>query len=355
LFLVDLDLCGSEDEIYISGSESIHPECIQENLQLMTENMSLQSVLLLDELVENGILTENETADIRDFKNRKNQNRKLAVTISKRSLEKFSLFLEVLKRPNNYPFIANKLEVSYKARVEERRRKQECIQCYMVRNVDLHDIIDSLCSQFVVDLEFVNEVITCDTSNKAKLRNLWNDLFNKLNTSQDAQKYRQVFKESIRNKYEHVAKRIWVKCQINCRCNLTETKEIFRSENMSWPSDSGTIEERSTTSTVIVPNSHTSTLSVCSSNPFSSDVDNKSLIDKMSRTSKWVKSTQKRNQSDVSDYDSDTTAPKQFKGMQAGTVKPKTLKAKQNNQGVEGNRRHNPTQSEITGGQRMMT
>jgi hypothetical protein len=57
----------------------IHRECIQENFQLMAYNMSLQSTLLLDELV---------AADIRGLKNRKDRNRKLVVTISKRSRKK---------------------------------------------------------------------------------------------------------------------------------------------------------------------------------------------------------------------------------------------------------------------------
>ncbi|XP_056013292.1 uncharacterized protein LOC125680629 isoform X2 [Ostrea edulis] len=275
---------GSDDDI--SGSEDIHRECLQENLQLMSDNMVLKRVVLLDRLVENGCLTENETADILEFENRKDQTRKLAVTISKRSREKFSLFLEVLKRSENYPFIADQIEASYKVKVEESRRKRECIQCYMVRNVDLRDILDLLCSQFVVDLEFVNDVISCESRNTARMESLWKHLFDILNTSEDASRYRKVFKESLGRKYDHIAVKLSAKNKIRCRCKATEAKKIVRIENMSWPSGSVTTDERSTTSTVARSNS--STPSASSSISDSSDVDNKGLSIRMSRTSEWM-------------------------------------------------------------------
>ncbi|XP_056013298.1 uncharacterized protein LOC130046387 isoform X2 [Ostrea edulis] len=282
---------GSEDGI--SGSEDIHRECLQENLQLMSDNMVLKRVVLLDELVENGCLTENETADILEFEKRKDQTRKLAVTISKRSREKFSLFLEVLKRSENYPYIADQMEESYNIKVEESRRKRECIQCYMVRNVDLRDILDLLCSQFVVDLEFVNDVISCENRNTARMESLWKHLFDILNTSADAGRYRKVFKESLGRKYDHIAVKLSAKNKIRCRCKATEAKKIVRIENMSWPSGSVTTDERSTTSTAIRQKLHPGTLSAFSAISESvSDVSNDGLSCNIPRTIEWLESVQ---------------------------------------------------------------
>ncbi|XP_061193006.1 uncharacterized protein LOC133201229 [Saccostrea echinata] len=283
-FVVAFEWSGSEDGI--SGTEDIHRECIQENLPQMSHSMDLKRVVLLDELIENGCLTENEAADIRDCEKRKDRTRKLAIIMGKRSREKFSSFLEVLKRAENYPHVAEQLENSYKAKIEEGRRKRECVLCYIIRNVNIRHIIDTLCSQFVVSLEFLDEVISCEANDAEKMQRYWKRLFEQMNTSVYASRHRKAFKESLREKYEHIAKKISVKNQIKCRCNATETNRVIRVESMSWPSGSLTTEGKSTTSTAARPKSHLSAVSTISENV--SDISNDGYAGNIPRTVEWV-------------------------------------------------------------------
>ncbi|XP_062608706.1 uncharacterized protein LOC134270501 [Saccostrea cucullata] len=284
---VAFELSGSEDGI--SGTEDIHRECIQENLPQMSHCMDLKRVLLLDELIGNGCLTENEAADIRECEKRKDQTRKLAVIMGKRSRVKFSSFLEVLKRAENYPYIAEQLENSYQAKIEEGRRKQECVPCYIIRNVNIRHIIDTLCSQFVISLEFLEEVISCPANDAEKMQSYWKRLFEQMNNSVHASKYRKVFKEALKEKYDHIAKKILVKNQIRCRCKAIDTNPVIRVENMSWPSGSLTTEEKSTTSTAARPKSRVSSRSAVSAISESvSDISNDGYAGNIPRTVEWL-------------------------------------------------------------------
>ena len=273
---------GSETEEGISEMEDIHCECIQENLGSISEDINLKGTYLLDELTQNGCLTENEAIEIRDYPKRKDQNRKLAITIGKRSRVKFSSFVEVMKRTENYPHIAEKLESSYKAKTEEFRKRQECVHCYIIRNVNMSDIIETLCSQKVVSLSFLDKVISCSEYDSEKSERLWSRLFYQINQSDD-EKFREVFKESLKKKYEHISDKIVADKYIKCRCRK------FEPERMSWPSGSYTTEERSTTSTPALTKSHVSSKSAVSSvSEGASEVSDSEVYSNLPRTFQWV-------------------------------------------------------------------
>lgn len=101
--------------------------------------------------------------------------------ISKWSCIKFSLFLEVLKRMENYFYIVEKLEFFYNILVDEKRKKKECIYCYIVWNVNMCDIIDIFCFYKIVDLSFFDEVIFIDDYDIERWKNLWKRLIYGIN------------------------------------------------------------------------------------------------------------------------------------------------------------------------------
>lgn len=270
--------------------EDIHRECIQEQLPLMCNDIILKRSYLLDELVENSCLTENEATDIRELEKRKDQTRKLAVTISKRGRTKFSSFLEVLKRTENYPHIAEKLESSYNTLAEEKRKKKECIYCYIVRNVNMRDIIDILCSQKIVDLSFLDEVISCDDHDIERWKNLWKRLIYGINKLRNRNSL-EIFQESLKPKYEHISSKLSKDKKILCTC---ERRNI--TDKMSWPSGSYTTEDRSTTSTTFGLKSQASAKSVISTISEShSDISNDEVYSNLPRTIQWVESISRDN------------------------------------------------------------
>lgn len=280
-----------ESEDGISEIEDIHRECIQEHLPLMCDDITLKRSYLLDELVENSCLTENEATDIRELEKRKDQNRKLAVTISKRSRTKFSSFLEVLKRTENYPHIAEKLESSYNTLAEEKRKKKECIYCYIVRNVNMRDIIDILCSHKIVDLSFLDEVISLDDHDTERWKNLWKRLIYGINKVRYGNSL-EIFQESLKPKYEHISRKLSKDKKIMCTCE--RRRDI--SDKMSWPSGSYTTEEWSTTSTTFGFKSQASAKSVISTISEShSDISNEEVYSNLPRTIQWVESVSREN------------------------------------------------------------
>lgn len=281
-----------ESEDGISEIEDIHRECIQEHLPLMCNDITLKRSYLLDELVENSCLTENEATDIRELEKRKDQTRKLAVTISKRGRTKFSSFLEVLKRTENYPHIAEKLESSYNTLAEEKRKKKECIYCYIVRNVNMRDIIDILCSQKIVDLSFLDEVISCDDHDIERWKNLWKRLIYGINKLRNGNSL-EIFQESLKPKYEHISSKLSKDKKILCTC---ERRDIKLTDKMSWPSGSYTTEERSTTSTTFGLKSQASAKSGISTISEShSDISNEEVYSNLPRTIQWVESIPQDN------------------------------------------------------------
>lgn len=302
-----LDDVALESEDGISEMEDIHRECIQEQLPLMCNDIILKRSYLLDELVENSCLTENEATDIRELEKRKDQTRKLAVTISKRGRTKFSSFLEVLKRTENYPHIAEKLESSYNTLAEEKRKKKECIYCYIVRNVNMRDIIDILCSQKIVDLSFLDEVISCDDHDIERWKNLWMRLICGINKLRNGNSL-EIFQESLKPKYEHISSKLSKDKKILCTC---ERRDIKIADKMSWPSGSCTTEERSTTSTTFRLKSQASAKSVVSTISEShSDISNDEVYSNLPRTIQWVESIPRDNSITV--YEESQEASTQF-------------------------------------------
>lgn len=275
-----------ESEDGISEIEGIHRECIQEHLPLMCNDITLKRTYLLDGLVENSCLTENEATDIRELRKRKDQTRKLAITIGKRGRTKFSLFLEVLKRTDNYPHIAEKLESYYNARTEENRKRKECIYCHIIQNVNMRDIIDILCSRKIVDLNFLDEVISCDDHDIERWKNLWKRLINGINKARNGTSL-EIFQESLKQKHEHISSKLSKGKKILCIC---QRKGIKIDDKMSWPSGSCTTEERSTTSTTFRKSQTSAKSGISTISESSSVISNEEVNFNHPRTNQWVES-----------------------------------------------------------------
>uniref|UniRef100_A0A8W8L197 CARD domain-containing protein n=1 Tax=Magallana gigas TaxID=29159 RepID=A0A8W8L197_MAGGI len=252
----------------------------------MCNDITLKRSYLLDGLVENCCLTENEATDILQLKNRKDQTRKLAITIGKRGRTKFSLFLEVLKRTDNYPHIAEKLESSYNARAEENRRRKECIYCHIIQNVNMRDIIDILCSHKIVDLTFLDEVISCDDHDIERWKNLWKRLINGINKARLGTSL-EIFQESLKQKHEHISSKLSKGKKIVCIC---QRKGLKIYDKMSWPSGSCTTEERSTTSTTFIKSQASAKSGIGAISENSSVISNDEVHFNHPRTNQWVES-----------------------------------------------------------------
>lgn len=92
----------------ITGSsvdECIHGEVLQENMKMLVKDMDLSNGLILDELLQNGTLTDNEAQEIGKLF-RPDKTRKLSTVIGRNNKTKFKEFLGLIAEEHFYPHIA---------------------------------------------------------------------------------------------------------------------------------------------------------------------------------------------------------------------------------------------------------
>lgn len=145
----------------LSSFENLHDEVLRENLPLMVDDMEIQRTDLLNELIEDDVISSDEGSTIRKAGNRQAQTRNLLSIISKRSSKKFEIFLKRLGERNNYPPIANTLKKHYNRKKNEyfqlRSKSGRCLACTIIHKVNLDDVIDMLIKYGVVDWNFLNQ------------------------------------------------------------------------------------------------------------------------------------------------------------------------------------------------------
>ncbi|XP_061175748.1 uncharacterized protein LOC133184687 [Saccostrea echinata] len=228
----------------LSGSETLHRECLMENLEEMVRDMDLNSTHLMDELLDNECLTQDEASDISHISTRKDQIRKLIVLFAKRGRGNFVKFLEVIGRKHQYPHIAKELRRIYDLKTSE-GRSSECLLCVIKRDVDIRDVVDHLCRHQIIDIEFLDLVISGQSGNQ---NSLWEIVFSNVDKSSNRKQKIQYLQEALSKKYDKLASKLGflVPAQLGnhiCSKPITNFSQSWRSTGSM-----SSIGDRSTTS-----------------------------------------------------------------------------------------------------------
>lgn len=222
-----------------SVDECIHGEVLQENLKMLVRDMDLSNGLILDEMLQNGSLTDNEAQEIKEL-SRPDKTSKLAALLQRSNKTKFKDFLRLIEEDEFYPHIANILSRSYEEKLRAQGNHPKCTRCFIIKNVNVRHIMDHLCENHVIDLDEVNYLIKGDSTDVDKF---WRDIFKKMEHPVFGENCVSVFADSLKTHYPHIVKRIGGIRQMKCLCTATI---------LSYPSGSaGNASELSTTSTII--------------------------------------------------------------------------------------------------------
>lgn len=222
-----------------SVDECIHGEVLQENLKMLVTDMDLSNGLLLDEMLQNGSLTDNEAQEIKELP-RPDKTRKLTTLLGQSNKSKFQNFLKLIKEEEFFPRIAYILSQSYDEKLRSQRKRSECTKCFIIKNVNVKHIMDHLCENHIIGLHEVSYLIKGDSR---AVDQFWRDIFKKMEHPVFGENCVSVFADSLKIHYPHIAKKIEGVRHMKCLCTATI---------MSYPSGSaGNASEHSTTSTII--------------------------------------------------------------------------------------------------------
>lgn len=222
-----------------SVDECIHGEVLQENLKMLVRDMDLSNGLIIDEMLQNGSLTDNEAQEIKEL-SRPDKTRKLATVLGRSNKTKFKNFLRLIEENEFYPHIANILSQSYEKKLRAQGNHPNCTRCFIIKNVSVKHILDHLCENHVIGLHEVSYLIKGDSRDVDKF---WCDIFKKMEHPIFGENCVSVFADSLKTHYPHIAKRVGGNRHMKCLCTATI---------MSYPSGSaGNASELSTTSTII--------------------------------------------------------------------------------------------------------
>lgn len=94
--------------------------------------MDLSNGLILDELLQNGTLTDNEAQEIGKLF-RPDKTRKLSTVIGRNSKTKFKEFLGLIAEEHFYPHIAKALGQSYEEQLNAKEKYSECVRCFIIK------------------------------------------------------------------------------------------------------------------------------------------------------------------------------------------------------------------------------
>lgn len=245
----------NDDVPSLSSSEGVHRLCLQEKIQKLVNDIDLKTTPLMDELIEDGCVTQDEASVITDNFDRKNQIRRLVYLISRRSRAKFIKFIEKLQRSHNYPYLAKELSESFQNKLTTDHPVAECLVCVIKQDVDIEHVAEKLCQFSIIDLEFLNMIATRDRSILHDQNNLWEAVFEKINQSRDRRQLIRKLQEALSVKYEHIAAKLnlYIAKQLACYCGDNEQNKTMAALMngpfpMSFAGSFGSISDLSTTS-----------------------------------------------------------------------------------------------------------
>ena len=218
----------------LEGNETIHRECLMEKLTDMVKDMDLGNTNLMDELLNNECLTQDEASEITLTTSRKDQIRKLIVLFAKRGRGNFVKFLEVIGRKHQYPDIARELREIYVKKTTE-GRSTECLLCVIKRDVDIRDVVDHLCRHKIIDVEFLDLLI----SGKSGTQNsLWEIVFSNIDKSTNRKENIHYLQEALSRKYDSLASKLGFQTPPQLGNHICSHTQNF---SMSWRS-TGSVE-----------------------------------------------------------------------------------------------------------------
>lgn len=209
-----------------SVDECIHGEVLQENMKLLVRDMDLSNGLVLDEMLQNGSLTDGEAQEIREL-TIGDKSRKLATILGRKNKTKFKKFLKLIKEEQFYPHIAKALSHSYEEKLNTQEKHPKCVRCFITKKVDIKHILDHLCEKHVVDLQEMSYLIKGD---RKDVDQFWHEIFTKMAHPIFGENCVSVFAESLTEHYPHIAKRVGGQHFLQCSCTSTI---------LSYPSGSG--------------------------------------------------------------------------------------------------------------------
>lgn len=234
---------GNDD---LSGSETIHRDCLLEKLQDMVKDMDLVNTNLMDELLDIECLTQDEASDITHTGSRKDQIRKLIVLFARRGRGNFIKFLEVIGREHQFPHIARELREIYVQKITE-GRSSECLLCVIKRDVDIRDIVDQLCNHKVVDIEFLDLLVSTKSGNQ---NSLWEIIFSNIDKSANRKQHICYLQEALSKKYERLASKLGLSIPPQLGNHICSASRSFNASWRSVGSIESSIGDGSTTSEV---------------------------------------------------------------------------------------------------------
>lgn len=275
-----------------SVDECLHGEVLQENMKMLVRDMDLSDGLILDEMLQNGSLTDNESQEIREL-SRPDKSRKLATVLGRSNKTKFKEFLRMIAKEEFYPHIANSLETSYKNKLIGKEKHITCVKCFIIEKVNIKHILDHLCENRVIDLCDIDHFIARDNTD---ISQLWCKIFQQITHPLLGETYVSIFKESMQEHYPHIAKKILYQNDLKCVCTSTV---------MSYPSGSeGRVSELSTT-TPIIPEVNTHDRQHTSDRiRYPLDISTPTVIPQLKKdTSEWVQTQHMSKESRESDVE----------------------------------------------------
>lgn len=267
-----------------SVDEWIHGEVLQENMKMLVQDMDLSNGLIVDEMLQNGSLTDNEAYEINKL-TRPDKTRKLATVIGRNNKTKFREFLGLIAEERFYPHIAKALDESYKDKIYAQETHSKCVRCFIIKKVNISHILDHLCENHIIDLDELGNLIE---GNSSDVNQFWCNLFQSMSHPVFGENCVSVFADALKKHYPHISKRIASIQHLKCLCSSTI---------LSYPSGStGNGSELSTTPTIILESKTQEQLNTFESSGSvgdSSDISTSTVIpEPKPETQEWVQKQQ---------------------------------------------------------------
>lgn len=155
-------------------------------------------------------------------------------------------FLEVIGREHQFPHIARELREIYVQKITE-GRSSECLLCVIKRDVDIRDIVDQLCNHKVVDIEFLDLLVSTKSGNQ---NSLWEIIFSNIDKSANRKQHICYLQEALSKKYERLASKLGLSIPPQLGNHICSASRSFNASWRSVGSIESSIGDGSTTSEV---------------------------------------------------------------------------------------------------------
>lgn len=236
-----------------SEDECLHGEVLREHVTIFVQNVTVSNTLMLDEMLEKGVITDSEKEQILIGKINEKKARKIIAIVSSNDKKKFQDFLDILSKDEYFPYIGKAIKKSYEEKLKAENIHVKCIRCFIVKNVSINQIIDYLYEKDFIDLNKFERLLEED---EGDINQFWEESFQKM-TSTFKEFYFKIFTEALRNHYPHIVKRIQNSSDLKCLCS-DSTPCLSSSEEETSLSLKPKLEQLRSISTGIIPDTQTS-------------------------------------------------------------------------------------------------